>query len=200
MRDTALSLRDFLAEYDKPGFVVLLEGKRTVPDEDAPRLTALGELLAKSSEHLLFRSGNASGADDLYAAGVKKVDSARLQLITPYDKHRKAAYEGSDVVSLDSINLAAEPQVVYGSQTHQSTEKLVDEYITGVRNRFTVKAAYIIRDTVKVLGTNNIPPASFAIFYDDLNNPSSGGTGHTMNVCRMNNVPFVDQRGWFGWL
>jgi len=28
----------------------------------------------------------------------------------------------------------------------------------------------------------------------------SGGTGHTMDVCEMNDVPFIDQRTWFEWI
>ena len=63
-----------------------------------------------------------------------------------------------------------------------------------------MKAAYIIRDTIKVTGTSTIKTANFALFYDDLKNPKSGGTGHTMNICEMNNVEYVDQRIWMKWL
>jgi len=63
-----------------------------------------------------------------------------------------------------------------------------------------MKAAYIIRDTIKVIGAGNIKPATFGIFYDDLKNPLSGGTGHTMSVCKVNNIPLVDQKDWFEWL
>jgi hypothetical protein len=28
----------------------------------------------------------------------------------------------------------------------------------------------------------------------------TGGTGHTMNVCKQNNIPIVDQKIWFTWL
>lgn len=44
---------------------------------------------------------------------------------------------------------------------------LVDKYISGEINRYTIKATSIIRDTINVLGTKNIILASFAIFYDD---------------------------------
>jgi len=37
-------------------------------------------------------------------------------------------------------------------------------------------------------------------FYIDLTDPESGGTGHTKQVCRMNGVPFVNQKVWFKWL
>ena len=47
-----------------------------------------------------------------------------------------------------------------------------------------MKAAYIIRNTIKVTGTSAIPPASFALFYDDLENPGTGGTGHTIDICK----------------
>jgi hypothetical protein len=79
-------------------------------------------------------------------------------------------------------------------------DKLVDQYVAGKKDRFSIKAAYIIRDTVKVIGTKDIPPATFGIFYDDLSDPVKGGTGHTMNVCRMNEVPLIDQKTWLDWL
>lgn len=27
-----------------------------------------------------------------------------------------------------------------------------------------------------------------------------GGTGYTMDVCKQNNIPIIDQREWFNWL
>ena len=77
---------------------------------------------------------------------------------------------------------------------------LVDGYVSGKRGMPFLRASYLLRDTVKVLGARGIPPASFAIFYDDLGDPGKGGTGHTMRVCRSQGIPIVDQRCWFGWL
>lgn len=70
----------------------------------------------------------------------------------------------------------------------------------GSRDGNAMKAAYIIRDTVKVIGAEGIPPASFGIFYDDLSKPGTGGTGHTMSVCREAGIPLIDQRVWMAWL
>lgn len=94
----------------------------------------------------------------------------------------------------------AEPEVVYQSKGNKKIEKLVDQYIAGARDRFSIKAAYIIRDTIKAIGTDDIAPTTFGIYYDDLTNPRQGGTGHTMNVCEQNNIPIIDQNTWFDWL
>jgi hypothetical protein len=83
---------------------------------------------------------------------------------------------------------------------NKKMERLIDKYASGDKNRFTIKAAYIIRDTIKAIGTGDIPPATFGIFYDDLEDPMTGGTGHTMNVCSQNNIPIIDQTVWFKWL
>lgn len=92
-----MTLDDFISTYDRPGSIVLLEGKRDfAPPDDEGKLVGLDRLLAVQTKHILLRSGN--------------------------------------------------------------------------------------------------------IFYDDLNNPEEGGTGHTLKTCRLNNVPFIDQRIWFGWL
>ena len=96
--------------------------------------------------------------------------------------------------------MTAEQDVVYQSKSNKTMQKLVDQYIDGKRDRFSIKAAYIIRDTVKATGASGIKPATFGIFYDDLQNPKTGGTGHTMNVCEQNNIPVIDQSVWLEWL
>lgn len=195
------SLHAFLEVFDKPGNIILLEGKRNVLADDADKLRALGTLLARESIYMRFRSGNASGSDEIFSRGVAEVDPSRLELIKPYASHRKTALQGSKSYSMDDVNLAAEPEVVYHSRQQPQMAGLVDKYMDQVRNRLTMKAAYILRDTVKVIGTQSgISPASVALFYDDLSNPLQGGTGHTISVCKNLLVPYCDQRVWMQWL
>lgn len=195
-----MTLREFISAYDKKGSVVLLEGKRHVAENDREKLTELGRLLASNTTNMIFRSGNADGADHFFSLGITAIDRKRLQVITPYSGHRSKSNQAFATYSLDDIDLAKEPAVVYGSKQNRKTDKLVDRYISGERNRYSVKAAYIIRDTVKAIGAADILPAGAGIFYDDPGNPMSGGTGHTMRVCLENNIPVFDQSIWFKWL
>ncbi|NUM63363.1 MAG: hypothetical protein HUU44_14700 [Ignavibacteriaceae bacterium] len=184
----------------KPNSIVLLEGKRNVLETDKERLIALGNLLASKTKSMIFRSGNAEGSDQLFSDGVTAVDYKRLQVITPYSGHREKTNQAYETISLDEISIAAEPEVVYQSKSNKKTEKLIDQFVSGNKNRYTIKAAYIIRDTIKAIGTDRIKPATFGIFYDDLDKPKEGGTGHTMKVCEQNNIPIIDQKIWFKWL
>jgi len=195
-----MTLQEFINQFDTPNSIVLLEGKRNVLEADKEKLTTLGRLLATKTKNMIFRSGNAEGADQLFSDGVTVVDSKRLQVITPYTGHRVKTNKAYETISLDEINIAAEPEVVYQSKSNKKTEKLIDQFVSGDKNRNTIKAAYIIRDTIKAIGTEDIKPATFGIFYDDLENPMSGGTGHTMMVCEQNNIPIIDQSIWFKWL
>ncbi|WP_028296273.1 hypothetical protein [Olivibacter sitiensis] len=195
-----MTLEDFISDFDKENAVNLLGGKRKVLPEDKDLLIRLGKVLATKTKKMRFRSGNADGADYYFSLGVSAVDKTRLEVITPYSAHRKKTNVAYDTISLDDINLASEPEVVYQSKGNKKTEKLVDQYVSGERDRISMKAAFIIRDTVMVIGTDNISPATFAIFYDDLHKPKTGGTGYTMNVCKQNHIPFIDQRIWFEWL
>jgi hypothetical protein len=195
-----MTLKDFIKKFDKDNSIILLEGKRNVLDADNEKLTALGRLLASRTTKMKFRSGNAEGSDQLFSNGVTEVDNKRLQVITPYSGHRQKTNYTYDTISLDDINIAAEPEVVYQSKSNKKMEKLIDQFVLGDKNRFTIKAAYIIRDTIKAIGTDEIKPATFGIFYDDLDNPMAGGTGHTMKVCEQNNIPIIDQKIWFKWL
>jgi len=195
-----MTLSDFINQHDHDRGVVLLEGKRKVAEEDRNKLYELGKLLASKTKKMIFRSGNAAGSDQFFSDGVAAVDYKRLQVITPYANHRKKTNKAYETVSMDNIDLASEPELLYQSKGNKKMEKLIDQYASGVRGRFAIKAAYIIRDTVKAIGTETIPPATFGIFYDDLSNPMTGGTGHTMNICRQNGIPIIDQKVWMKWL
>jgi hypothetical protein len=195
-----MTLNEFVAQYDRPGSVVLLEGKRDVEAKDAPFLTELGRILASKTQHMTFRSGNAPGSDELFSMGVTEVDAKRLQVVTPYGGHRNKANHAHQTYSLDEIDLANEPDIVYQSKTGGRNDKLIDRFAGGNRDRTSIKAAYLVRDTVKVIGSRAIAPASFGIFYDNLDDPHQGGTGHTMTVCSNNLVPYVDQSVWITWL
>jgi len=195
-----MTAQDFIGKYDKEDTVVLLEGKRNVLDVDKPKLIEFGKMLAQKTTKMKFRSGNANGADNLFAEGVKMIDDKRLQLIVPHANHRKSARQSCEVISLETIDLRCEPEVISQSKRNKKTAPLIDKYVWDDINRITIKAAYIIRDTIKVIGTKSIMPATFAIFYDDLQNPKTGGTGHTMNICEINNIPYINQNTWLKWL
>jgi hypothetical protein len=195
-----MTLQDFLSAHDRPGAVTLLEGKRSVPPADVASLRALGRLLAASAQHMRFRSGNATGADHHFSLGVAGVDAARLEVVVPYTAHRNTANLAARTYSLDAVDLLQEPELVYATRGNPSMARLVDGYVSGKRGMPYLKASYLLRDTVKVLGARGIAPASFAIFYDDLAAPGRGGTGHTMRVCRSYGVPQADQRTWRAWL
>jgi len=195
-----MTIQEFISQFDKDNSIVLLEGKRNVLEEDKENLVALGKMLASKTSKMIFRSGNAAGSDQLFSDGVTSIDPKRLQVISPYADHRKKTNRAYETISLDEVNVAAEPNVVFQSKGNKKTEKLIDKYVSGARDRFSIKAAYIIRDTIKAVGTEDIKPATFGIFYDDLEKPKDGGTGHTMKVCEQNNIPIIDQNVWFNWL
>jgi len=85
--------------------VVLVEGRRAVPELDHARLVAVGEWLAREFPAALFRSGNAEGADSLFATGVGKVDPCRLQLVLPNPTMgRSRLIAGAAVYALDGAS------------------------------------------------------------------------------------------------
>ena len=117
-----MTFLEFVAIHDKPGAVVLLEGKREVSAEDQDRLRALGRMVAEGTKHMTFRSGNAEGSDHFFSEGVASVDPKRLQVITPYSGHRSKTNLAHETVALDQINLLAEQDVVYQSKANNQTK------------------------------------------------------------------------------
>ena len=120
-----ITLSDFINTYDNPEVIVLLEGKRNVLEPDQEQLIALGKLMATSTKHILFRSGNAPGADYLFCKGVASVDPTRLQVIVPYKNHRQKENLAYSTVSLEEINLLNEPEVVYESKSNKKPPRLL---------------------------------------------------------------------------
>jgi hypothetical protein len=197
----SMTLNNFITKLDFEGSVVLLEGKREVIEADKIRLTDIARLLASKTKHIIFRSGNAGGADEYFAKGVLEVDPKRFQVIIPYGGHRGSNSADYQTISLDEINLAKEPDVMYSSKQNAKVKGLIEAFENGMNKKLSSKASYLIRDTIKVTGTKaGLAAAAFGIFYDDLRDPKSGGTGHTMKICEMKRVPYVDQRTWKKWL
>jgi len=195
-----MKLKEFIIQYDKENAIVLLEGKRKVLEEDKEKLSELGKLLAENTKHILFRSGNADGSDLFFAKGVAGVDKKRMQVITPYTGHLKKNNCAGETIPVDKLDIVCDSEIAELSKLNVKTKYLIDKYLNGGRDQYSMKAAYIIRDTVKVTGFKEIKEAAFGIFYDDLSNPKAGGTGHTMRICEQKDVPLINQRVWFKWL
>ena len=196
-----MTLAQFCTEFKNKNTIILLEGKRNVLENDKEKLIQLGKILSKNLPLATFRSGNADGVVFYFSKGVLEVASERLQVITPYNNHRQKQNNAYETISLDEINLVNEEAVVYQSKNNKKTKSLIDKYVGGAKDRFSIKAAYIIRDTVKVTGTQSgVAPTTFAFFYDDEQNPKTGGTGHTMEICELNKVPYLTQKVWMEWL
>lgn len=196
-----MTLAQFCTEFKNKNTIILLEGKRNVLENDKKKLIQLGKILSKNLPLATFRSGNADGADFYFSRGVLAVAPDRLQVITPYNNHRQKQNNAYETISLDEINLVNEEVVIYQSKNNKKTKSLIDKYVGGAKDRFSIKAAYIIRDTVKVTGTQSgVAPITFAFFYDDEQNPKKGGTGHTINICEINNVPYLTQDVWMEWV
>ncbi|TYB33663.1 MAG: hypothetical protein FXF49_05235, partial [Flexistipes sinusarabici] len=128
-------LDEFIQKYDFPGSVVLLEGKRDVADVDKPKLIDLGKLLAEKAEHMIFRSGNADGADFYFSKGVTEIDADRLEVIIPYSNHRKKANIANKTYDLDNIDLKNEKDIIEQSIKNKKMKNLISKYVSGVRNR-----------------------------------------------------------------
>ena len=93
--------------------VVLLEGTRELPASLAPRLAALAAHLARKFPGARFRTGNAKGSDEAFAAGIASVDPGRLEFVLPYATHRSGQRPaGASATAIDDIPTARIQEVV----------------------------------------------------------------------------------------
>ena len=184
----------------RPDGVVLLEGRRAIPERDVALAEGLGRMLALAFPRLRFRSGNACGSDEAFSTGVASVDSSRLQVVLPYAGHRRGSrISGAAYASLDSQPVLRERELA--ARTFAASPK----YRTLIEHRdrgrqMAARAAYLIRDTMKAVGWSaEFPEPICACFYVDVDDPFAGGTGHTIRACQREGVPVVFQDAWRQW-
>ncbi|HMP73028.1 MAG TPA: hypothetical protein PKE55_07155 [Kiritimatiellia bacterium] len=184
--------------------VVLVEGIRALPDHHIEPLRSFGSMLATRYPQTRFRSGNAPGSDAAFAEGVSRIDPTRLQIVLPYTGHRKSYVQtGASLYALDGLPQAAEDRIsVATSRIGRDVGRLAKLYTASGRTTSAgTKAAYLLRDTMKVLGAPEIglPPVTVGIFYVNEADPLAGGTGHTVKVCAYHQIPVVFQEIWMDW-
>ncbi len=185
----------------QPDGVVLLEGRRAISADDYTKATALGRSLALRFPQLRFRSGNADGSDQAFSEGVAQVDVSRLQIVAPYASHRKSI-RYTDAIYDSPASLSRVQDSIVASKTISASPKnkgLIEK--RDQNGRLAAKAAYLIRDTMKVIGhSDDFMKPICALFYVDLSDPMAGGTGHTIRVCMQEGVPIAFQDRWESWI
>jgi hypothetical protein len=185
--------------FEKP--VILLEGSRNVLDEDAAFLVELAAKLAKRFPQALFRSGGASGSDDLFAQGVSRVNREKMQLVLP--KALKSFPDETNTIFFGDLP-ASEQEEIF-TMTAQATPAyrgLIDFYKKKKPGRAFYKTQYLLRDALKVCGSETLRMhrADVGCFYVNSDKPGGGGTGHTIRVCELLKTPVIEQTKWFKWL
>ena len=180
--------------------VILLEGRRSIPPQMAKSASALSARLAREFPQLRFRSGNASGSDQAFTEGVLAVDPSRMEIFAPYSSHRaKARHAAVSYNSPESLDTVEEEQTVFNAiRATPQNKGLIEKRH---RNKaLGAKAAYLIRDTMKVMGNgpDYLKPCC-ALFYIDPDDPMNGGTGHTIRACQQAAIPVVFQTDWDSW-
>lgn len=185
--------------------VILLEGSRTVLEKDAARLTRLAAKLAQKFPRAIFRSGGASGSDTLFAEGINQTNKNQLQLVLPTSRNLKTG--NSAIKTLRDVcfeQTSETEQKEIFKLTEQATPDyrgLIEFYQQNKKGKLFFKTQYLLRDTLKVIGSETLQMsrASVGCFYVNSNKASGGGTGHTIRVCRLLQVPVIEQKNWLNW-
>ncbi len=129
------------------------------------------------------------------------VDASRLEYVLPYTGHRKSKSPSpARRISFGEIPPLAEKRTLF------STKQASPEYASLLAKRDRVpklkaKAGYLMRDTLKVTGADELElnKATFGIFYVNATDPMKGGTGHTIRVCQLLDIPVAFQDEWMQW-
>lgn len=177
--------------------IILLEGTRSITSAEELKLIELGRDTAHINPNCLFRSGNAPGSDESFIRGVRQVNTASIQLVLPFFNHRNTKHPTTTkVFCLDELSSVEIDDLKYlSNQANPGRKSLVNLYDCENKSRLSIKASYLLRDVLKVVGSSHcgLSPISTAIFYVNLHKPLSGGTGHTIRTCQYLNIPYLTQ-------
>lgn len=182
--------------------VVLLEGSRMVEEANKTRITTFGEKLAYEFPNAIFRSGNANGSDSFFAEGVSSINPQQLELVLP-NKRKTKSTDGEKRICLEDLTDAEIKRICKITKDATPINKaLIEYYEKGFQGSPRIKAQYLLRDALKVIGSKklNFKPANFGIFYLNSTKKTGGGTGHTIRVCELLNIPVILQNQWLEWL
>jgi len=185
--------------FEKP--VILLEGSRNVSAKDADSLTELAAKLAERFPQASFRSGGASGSDDLFAQGVWRVNRERMQLVLP--KSRKTFAGETNQIFFDALPENEQEEIFSLTEKASPDYKgLIDFYRKKKPGRIYYKTQFLLRDALKVCGSPifQMKRADVGCFYVNSDKKGGGGTGHTIRVCKLLKTPVIEQREWMKWL
>ena len=187
---------ELMAAHERP--VILLEGTRTLRGEAEPSVEAFAAQLARRFPHAVFRSGNAPGSDQAFARGVASVDVGRLELVLPYERHRLSERPaGARALALEDI----EDQGDLSKLTLVASPIYERLFASRAINASAAKVRYLLRDTLKIVGepSAGFAPAVAGLFWINPAKPDTGGTAHTMRVCRTWQMPLWTQKEWANW-
>jgi len=200
---TFSDLESVLLASDNP--VLLLEGTRKVASSDEDALTNLAVTFAERLPNVVFRSGNATGSDVLFSRGIEKVDPERMEYVLPYERMGASRIAKEGVVrNLGQLSKVAETSIArFTVEATPEYRRIVEYYRkNGRKSRLGAKAVYLMRDALKVVGSEELglSRATAGLFYVNDDDPLGGGTGHTIRVCLNQRVPVVSQGVWRHWI
>jgi hypothetical protein len=183
--------------------IILIEGTRRLRESDRALLVRIGRFLAARWQNAIFRTGNAEGADSAFAEGVRSVANDRLQYVLPGPRMgRNRLAQDAWVRHIEELSEDGRAPIIEATKrATPDSRRPVDAFCGLLANRrLAAIGSYLLRDTLKVLGSAELglAPATLGIFYSD--DPDKGGTGHTIRVCHEHGVPVVLQNWWQHWL
>ena len=146
---------DKISKYNND--VILLEGTRDITATKTMLLTQTGKQLADLLSCSVYRSGNAPGTDSAFIKGVGEVEGSNIELVLPFSNHRshqKNNTPNARIISLEDLDADELKEIItIGSNANPKHASLLSLYEPGSKNILSIKAAFLLRNVVKVPGS-----------------------------------------------
>ena len=191
-----MTFQEFKQQYDIEDAVILFAGIQEPSEVDLDLVERLGQLMANSTEHAIFRSACNNPSEEAFCKEVAEVDSDFLEVITPYTGFREGQLPTHNIVSLDDLDIVDNDKLIYQAQQHQKFGPFVTQIISGNRHRGNMGAAFTLRDMALLMGAEEFPKATVVLTLNDTLRPDRGAIGFLHQRCDALQIPVFDQRVW----
>lgn len=190
---------DKISKYNND--IILLEGTRGITATESMLLIQTGRHLATLLPNSIFRSGNAPGSDKFFIQGVNEVEGSNIELVLPFSNHRsqqKNSTPNACIISLEELSAVELKEIVsIGSIANPKHASLLSLYEPGSKNALSIKASFLLRNVVKVIGNPKQGYRKVSVGLFHVNHQKQGGTGFTMNICKCLGIKCMSQDDYF---
>lgn len=184
--------------FNQDNSVCTFIGSSSVIAEDADKIRQLASILSGAGNNMVFRSLHNKGAAGIFNDGISQ--EWRLQRIVKSHAYLHF-YNRPDEDCPSGKHILQNPERMFPSELTDYQYHVLARHM-GVLHTVDIPIAGDNAELYRVLilGIKNMKPSSVVFFYDRQKNLNFNAVDYCRELCKEQNIPFLDSSVWMGML